>query len=390
MKIPEAVAVLEQGAATASRFPGYEDWPPRLRRLAARVRAGSIPVSAFDPPRRGSELTWSIGFWDEQARVDGGLQTLAQSAERMRPLSERAANYARTHAVPGKANVDPKDVKQGLVAGLSLIGGALGAVGLWWGLERRKKAQEAAQGAPAPVTQEPEAPPPAPTRAVPAAVVWTGPVNLKQVEGATIPGVPTFVQTCTGDGNPSCGALADGWRDADGRRLPGFRRALKLPEGPLVLAGFSAGGHLLRRLLADPRDRAEILAVYLADAMYTTTWKAARLAAPIEEVAQYAREAGQAGHLLVATASAAPNKSYPSGSLVLASTAKDAGAKPQAVKVTRGGAEELYRPEQSWSLPNAYFLDFGAKLSHEAHATRLARIMWEKYVNPFFGKGGAA
>lgn len=379
MNIPEVVQVLEAAAAAAGRFPGYEDWPPRFRALAARVLAGMIPVSAYQRPDRGSELTWALGFYDEQARVAAGIQTQAQAAARIKGLGAWKAKEQRE-----------KDIKQGLLAGGGILAGALGAVALWWGLDRRKKAQEEPNSTPQP-EQPSTGPGPGPVQPGPAAVVWTGPINLKQVEGASIAGVPSFVQSCTGDGNPSCGQIADAWKDAEGRRLPAMRRALKLPDGPLVLAGFSAGGHLIRRVLEDPRDRAEILAVYLADATYTTAWrdKAKGLAAPIEAVATYAREAGPAGHLLLATASSAPNKNYPNGAQVLIATALEAGASVVRQRAIEGQALEP-QPERMFAMPGAIFLDFGGKYSHERHATTLSRQVWERYLRPFIERRGGA
>ncbi|WP_437601921.1 hypothetical protein WMF28_09945 [Sorangium sp. So ce590] len=105
-------------------------------------------------------------------------------------------------------------------------------------------------------------------RSCPVAVAWLGPMSAAQVAGAELAGVPVVHRTCTGDGSPSCSQIADSWLDGDGRRLPGCRRALRLPAGPLVLTAFSAGGHIVKRLLADPRDRAEVAAVVLADATY--------------------------------------------------------------------------------------------------------------------------
>mgnify|MGYP002139378610 CR=1 FL=1 len=186
----------------------------------------------------------------------------------------------------------------------------------------------------------------------------------------------------------SCAAIADGWRDKDGRRLPGLRKALGLPEGPIALAAFSAGGHLVRRVLEHPADRAEVLAVALADATYTTTWAdpKTRKAAPIEAFVAYAREAGAAGRIFVATASSAPNKQHPNGAEVLAAIAEAAGASriagegelPVSVRGLPGA-------RRGWALPGATFLDYGAAFGHDAHATKLAREVWARLVNPHFG-----
>src|SRR5262249_32335448 len=68
--------------------------------------------------------------------------------------------------------------------------------------------------APAPARGRP-ADPGAPVVAEPAELVWAGPVSRAQSLGAEFPGVPVAHRTCTGDGSPSCGQIAEGWRGAD-------------------------------------------------------------------------------------------------------------------------------------------------------------------------------
>ncbi|AUX28139.1 MULTISPECIES: hypothetical protein [Sorangium] len=217
----------------------------------------------------------------------------------------------------------------------------------------------------------------------PVAVAWLGPVSAAQVSSAELAGVPVVHRTCTGDGSPSCSQIADSWLDGDGRRLPGCRRALGLPAGPLVLAAFSAGGHIVKRLLADPRDRAEVAAVVLADATYTTEWtdRAQALAAPIGSLVDYAAEAAGGGRLFVASASSAPNKQHPTGAQTLAAVARELGSRVHAEEGTLAG---LPAPERCWEGGGVHLLDYGARYSHAAHATELAPKVWAALVRPWF------
>jgi hypothetical protein len=222
----------------------------------------------------------------------------------------------------------------------------------------------------------------APRRVRPAAVVLLGPVNLQQMRGE-LPGVPTFVLTCTGNGHPSCGEQADAWKDAQGRRLPRMRAALKLPEGPLVLRAFSAGGHVVRRLAEHPADRAELAAVQLADATYTTE-RRGQGAAPIPSLVELARDAADARLVFVATASATPNPSTVTPGLVHPSGAQTLEAiraeleRPVAETVLSGVPEA----ERAWRAGLALFVDYGARYSHGEHATVLAEQMWRALVAP--------
>lgn len=249
---------------------------------------------------------------------------------------------------------------------------------------------------PAPAEPEPSPEPSSPPRwyetsptAPPAALVWSGPANAAQVGSARFPaawGVPTEFETCTGDGSPSCGQIADGWKDQEGRRLPALRRALKLPaSGPLVLAAFSAGGHLIRRVLEDERDRAEIAGVVLADATYTTEWesKKAGRAAPIPSFVLYGRDVlREPGRLFVATASTWPNKEHPSGVQTLEAIARALDlpeVNPGVVRFSKS-PDRVWRPTSG----GLAFFDFSRTYSHAGHATELAREVWAELVIPHF------
>ena len=111
-----------------------------------------------------------------------------------------------------------------------------------------------------------------------------------------------------------------------------------------------------------------------ANRVITVSTEQDRKAAPIEAFVAYAREAGAAGRIFVATASSAPNKQHPNGAEVLAAIAEAAGASriagegelPVSVRGLPGA-------RRGWALPGATFLDYGAAFGHDAHATKLAR-----------------
>ncbi len=91
-------------------------------------------------------------------------------------------------------------------------------------------------------------------------LLWFGPVSTQHVRGTTRPGVELHVLGCLGDGpTPQCADHAARWKDASGRVLPRMLAHFKLAgdAGP-VLAAFSAGGQIVKRLLLDPNDRAEV------------------------------------------------------------------------------------------------------------------------------------
>lgn len=153
--------------------------------------------------------------------------------------------------------------------------------------------------------------------------------------------------------------------------------------GPLVLTAFSAGGHTVKRLLADPRDRAEVAAVVLADATYTTEWtdRLQALAAPIRPLVDYAAEAAGGARLLVCTASSAPNKQHPTGAQTLAVIARELG---NHVRAETNALPGLPAPERRFSGGGVHLLDYGGRFSHAAHVTALAPQVWAALVRPWF------
>jgi len=235
-------------------------------------------------------------------------------------------------------------------------------------------------------------------KAQPAAVVSFGPVNRSQWKIQDPPGLPIHEVTCTGDGHPSCGQIADAWKDAQGRRIPNMRKALKLPPGRLLLRAFSAGGHIVRRLAEHPEDRRDIAGVLLADGTYTTAWADQKrgIAAPIESLVALARDAAAGELLFVSTASATPNPSvehpgtiYPSGAqtqrAIVAELAKDLSATHPELPGLSAQVSLFGAPEAG-----AWFLDFGSAYAHGEHVSRLAQPVWAALVEPVFGGRGAA
>lgn len=304
------------------------------------------------------------------------------------------------------------ETESAALVGVSIVLGACAGAFLMWALQHEER-ERAGASTPPRVAEPPQVPPPPPpsrvefprvVRPKPAALIWLGPVNLSQVQGCELAGVPSFNVTCTGDGTPTCGQIAESWtvaegaaaadaadrfRDGAGRRLPGMRRALRLPEGPLVLAAFSAGGSAVKRLVAHPADREEVAAIVLVDGTYTTEWadKRAGLAAPIPSLVEYAKSAARGERLFVATASASPNKNHPTGAQTLAAIA--AAAELPELKDSAGNRKVLplgYRrpPAITWQKGDAWGFDFASAYTHGGHATELAAEVWPRLVAAYF------
>jgi hypothetical protein len=211
-----------------------------------------------------------------------------------------------------------------------------------------------------------------------ASVIWFGPVSRAQAQQADA----SYV-TCTGDGSPTCGAMAD----ANGRSLDRLGQQLGIdPSEYLLLRAFSAGGSAIKRYLENPESRARVRVVTLSDGTYE---EHRGYVSP--GFLAYALECLDGSKLFVATASSAPNKDHPNGAEVLEAlrqrieqesgqTFEDLDALP--------GVEP--RPVRAWKLGGIFLADYGATLRHPEHATILAPVVWSGLVVPWLEGSGRA
>lgn len=215
--------------------------------------------------------------------------------------------------------------------------------------------------------------------------IWLGPVNLQQVQGAVLQDGPMYNLTCTGDGSPTCGAIAEGFTDADGRKLPGLLAQVGADQSADVVgAAFSAGGSILKRLCLHPADRAQLRVVHSADASYEAT---TGTHAPVEGYARYMQDAlTDPTKLFVATASANPNKSYGSGIEIITATRQLVEQRTGQQFVLGGtlpGVEP--QPSQLWQLGphgNIWVAEYPS-VPHGQHATLLAPQIWAGLIRPW-------
>jgi hypothetical protein len=136
----------------------------------------------------------------------------------------------------------------------------------------------------------------------------------------------------------------------------------------------------VRRLLLDPRDRAEIGGVYLADATYGE-WESPGIVRVDElqlALVSFAVECAADGRPFVATASShVPGGGGPSGSVTLAMLRAEMAAAGLCVEIGDGAAlDGLPRHEATWSVGASVLLgDFGREVAHAGHATKIAPVL---------------
>ncbi|WP_437877813.1 hypothetical protein [Sorangium sp. So ce513] len=94
-----------------------------------------------------------------------------------------------------------------------------------------------------------------------------------------------------------------------------------------MLAAFSAGEHIVKGLLADPRDQ------------------------------------------------------HPTGARTLAAVARELGSRGRVEEGARAG---LPAPERRWEGGGVHLLGYGARYSHAGHVTELAPKVWAALVRPWF------
>jgi len=220
-------------------------------------------------------------------------------------------------------------------------------------------------------------------------VIWTGPVALYQVPGATLAGARDINIGCFGDKSPHCPTIAESYRDPDGRMLPQLLAAQGLSEadvGVLAIGAFSAGGSLVKRLLLEPRDRAAIDVVHLADASYTSSWEdqSSRMPPPIEGYVRYGLDAIDGPHLLVATASPIPNKSWASGVENLRRLRADlerlSGRRFEPTLLDTDPP-----PLAAYQLGNVILAEYDREPLGHGH-TAIAGQLWDQVVRPWLGR----
>lgn len=225
-------------------------------------------------------------------------------------------------------------------------------------------------------------------------VIWAGPVNGSQVPGATVPGAVQKFFPCTGDGStpPKCGNLAT---LSGGRVLPGILARLNLSEasvGNIYLGAFSAGGHLWKRMLMSPQDRARITGVMLHDAAYEAS--PSTNPQPVQGFVEFGVDASKdPSKFLLMTASVGQNPSVEQKGVVYQSGAETMRATIAAINQRTGGtiqeagklAEGLPPPTRLWtSGKNMVFAQYD-NVGHGAQAG-MAPVFWQSLLQPWIAR----
>lgn len=224
--------------------------------------------------------------------------------------------------------------------------------------------------------------------------VWTGPVSAAQIGRAVLPGAELHFIQCTGDGHPTCGQMAEAWKGADGRVLPGLLEHAKITLGAgdeLWAGAFSAGGQIWKRAMLQPEDRAQITGALMADAGYEAGWVEKNKVAPfVEGFVLYALDCLGDGRLFVWTASGTPNPSvqhpgevYPAGDQVLDATRAEIERRSgqtfediTSMQERWPWGAQLRAPTHVWRLRNVVLADYGTVYKHPEHATLVAPEVW--------------
>lgn len=220
-------------------------------------------------------------------------------------------------------------------------------------------------------------------------VLWAGPINASQAPTATLRGAKRQFFPCTGDGStpPKCSSLAV---TSGGRMLPGLLAKAGLTEeqaGDIYLGAFSAGGHLWKRLLSIPEDRARVRGVMLHDAAYEVG--SAKAPAFVEGFVQYGVDVlKDPNKFLLMTASTTPNvprpgEVYQSGADTMRATIEEIGRRSGKV-IEEGGtlpasvppASKLWRPKN-----NAIFAQYNT-IGHQGLAMN-AGVYWQHVLEPW-------
>ncbi len=223
-------------------------------------------------------------------------------------------------------------------------------------------------------------------------VVWTGPVANFQVKGATVPGAKELFIQCRGDKGPHlhCPTIGAG--------IAGSPSALLAKAGmteaglaDLFFGAFSAGGSIIKRLMANPEYRRVTTSVHLADAIWTASWadKPNRVPPADEGFVAFAADVaeGPGDKLLVATVSPNQNFQWATGienlralkKAIEERTGRRFGVRPGFFGISPG-------PAVVYQMGNVLLAEFPSKPLGHAH-TQIAGQVWNKIIVPWVKKG---
>jgi hypothetical protein len=157
------------------------------------------------------------------------------------------------------------------------------------------------------------------------------------------------------------------------------------------MAGFSAGGSIMKRLLENSEYRAITAAVHAADATYTGAWvdESRRLAPPIEGYVLWAVDVinGTGDKLFVATASPRPNKTWATGIENLQAIRREVERRTGQIFVERGDFFGVNPgPDHVYQLGNVLLAEYPEVPLGHGHFT-IAPQIWQKIIQPWVAKG---
>lgn len=223
-------------------------------------------------------------------------------------------------------------------------------------------------------------------------LVWSGPVADFQVPNAELRGVARKHIACCGDLTPPCtpptcpdiGVAVMGSPSALTSRV-GFTEPLR----DLYLAGFSAGGSIMKRVLTNPAYRDKVAAVYGADATYTAQWLPGHKPPAIEGYVAYAVDVakGRGEKLLVLSASPSPNKSWATGVQNLQAIREEVEKRTGMKFRLREDFFDIEpEPNAVWQLGNVILAEYPMEPLGHGHTT-LAGPVFENIIQPWIDKG---
>lgn len=216
------------------------------------------------------------------------------------------------------------------------------------------------------------------------AVIWTGPVAFFQVPGATIEGAYEINEGCFGDRPPRCMH-----RVAPVDSILGRHGVDPADVSDVVIGAFSAGGSLVKRMMVDPANRERVAAVHLADATYTASWEDPRARRPPvdEGFVRYALDAIDGPHMLVATASPIPNKTWASGVENLRRLRSEIEERSGRTFERLDGFFGIDpAPEAAYRLGNVILAEYPLEPLGHGH-TSIAGQVWDRILLPWLAAG---
>lgn len=228
--------------------------------------------------------------------------------------------------------------------------------------------------------------------------IWFGPVFEGQVRDAVLGG--SKLRVVQVKNNATAQPYLARWRNAAGDYIPGMLKDLKIDTttlGSLFIGSFSAGHNLAKQVTRSVADRSMIRGLVLADSEQSGWADAKHVKAVIPPgYLDFARDAATSDDkLFVSTAGTGTSSEYAPSSATMHDIVEKLRSEGLSIQDGSDLVPSTFEPKPSSIAGAKGFasLDYQGRIGHEDHVLKLAPLVWQQIVTPWYSRlpqGGVA